>query len=151
MEKAPKEVNILDYKKIYTSEAIALLVMIMINQVILGTPQNIIVNSASGAWLNVIMCSIIALLLALLITKLFKKFSGMDILDISEFVGGTTLKIIVSIVFFLLFFLTSILCLRYIAETLILIYFKNTNILFLLLLFIIGIVTANRKNFVRYS
>ena len=141
----------MDYKKIYTSEAIALLVMIMINQVILGTPQNIIVNSASGAWLNVIIGSIIALLLALLITKLFKKFSGMDILDISEFVGGTTLKIIVSIVFFLLFFLTSIICLRYIVETLILIYFKNTNILFLLLLFIIGIVTANRQNFVRYS
>ena len=137
----------MDSKKICTAEAIALLVMIMINQVILGLPKTIIVNSGSGAWINVIVISIIAIFLAVLITKLFKKFPASDILDVSELVGGKILKIIVSIIFFSLFFLTSIICLRYIVETLILIYFKNTNILFLILLFVIGIIIANRKSF----
>ena len=49
-------------QKIGTIEAIALIVIIIINQIILNLPNTIITSTGSSSWLNVIYITIIAII-----------------------------------------------------------------------------------------
>ena len=86
-------------QKIGTIEAIALIVTIIINQIILNLPDVIISTTGSSSWINVIYISIIAIIFCALICKLFKPFNSNDILDVSEYLGGKVLKFIIGIAF----------------------------------------------------
>ena len=100
-------------QKIGKLEAISIVVMITINQIILNLPNAIIINNGSSSWLNVIYISIIAIIFCLFVCKLFKPFPSKDILDISQYVGGKLLKTIIGILYILFFiFITSILLRR---------------------------------------
>ncbi len=127
-------------QKIGKFEAIALIIMITINQIIFNLPNTIIMNTGSSAWLNVIVISIVAILFCLLICKLFKSFPTQDIVDISEYLGGKTLKTIVGILYILFFIFVAGIFLRYLSSSLKLIYFEKSPIVFLLLLFLIPVV-----------
>lgn len=127
-------------QKIGKFEAIALIIMITCNQIIFNLPNAIITNTGSSAWLNVIFISIIAILFCLLICKLFKKFSTQDIIDISEYLGGKILKIIVGILYIAFFIFIAGIFLRYLSSSLKLIYFEKSPIVFLLLLFLLPVI-----------
>ncbi len=131
-------------QKIGKFEAIALIIMITINQIIFNISNTIIINTGSSAWLNIIIISIVAILFCLLICKLFKKFLSQDIVDISEYLGGKVLKTIVGILYVLFFIFLAGIFLRYLASSLKLIYFEKSPITFLLLLFLIPIVLTVR-------
>ena len=124
-------------KKVGKVEAIGLMVMIMINQIILNLGNVLILATGSSAWINIIYISILAVLFTLLICKLFQPFENADILDVSEFLGGKFLKIIIGIVYILFFLFLSALLLRYLTSSLKLIYFNNSPLVFLLLFFIV--------------
>lgn len=141
----------MDLIKLSKIEAIALIVIVMINQVIVGTPKNILASNSSGALINVIVISIIALIIVFFINFLFKAFNNLDIIDISEYLGGKTLKAFLSISFMLLFLLSSITCLYCMSESLKIIYFQNSSIAFIALFFIFGMIFANRKGFTTIS
>lgn len=127
-------------QKIGKLEAISLLIMITITQIIFNLPNTIIVNTGSSSWLNVIYISIIALIFCLLICKLFKPFTNYDIIDISEYLGGKILKIIISILYIAFFIFSASIILRYFTSSLKLIYFENSPLVFLILLFLIPVV-----------
>ena len=127
-------------QKIGKFEAIALVVIVTINQIIFNLPNTIIINTGSSAWLNVIYISIIAILFCLLICKLFKKFPTQDIVDISEYLGGKVLKLIIGLLYILFFIFISGIFLRYMAISLKLIYFEESPIVFLLLLFLVPVI-----------
>ena len=78
--------------KIGTLEAIMLVLTIVVTHTILSLPKEILYKTKSASIVNLIYVSIIAILLAYLIFKLLKNFSGLDIVDISEFLGGKWLK-----------------------------------------------------------
>ena len=78
-------------------EAIILVVAIVINHIILGLPRSIVAEHVSASILNVIYISAIVLILIFFISKLLEHFPGLDIIDISEFLGGKILKIGISI------------------------------------------------------
>ncbi len=61
-------------QKIGNIEAIALVITIMINHIILNLPKSIIQSTSSGAIINVIFISLAALLIAYLICQLLKNF-----------------------------------------------------------------------------
>lgn len=130
-------------EKIGYIEAISIITLVIINKVILILPKEIISNTGSSAWLNTLYVSIIAVLLAWLISFLFKKFQGLDILDVSEFLGGNTLKTIIGILYVLLLLLVPIFVLRNFAETLKTIYFRTSPFIFILLFFIVCTTIAN--------
>ena len=129
-------------QKIGTIEAIALIVIIIINQIILNLPNAIIINTGSSAWINVVYISIIAIIFCALICKLFKPFNSNDILDISEYLGGKVLKVIIGIVYFAFFIFIAGILLRYLANSIKLIYFEETPIIFLLLFFLFPTIIA---------
>lgn len=126
-------------QKIGKFEAIALIVMVTINQIIFNLPNVIITSVGSSAWINVIIISIIAFLLCFLILKLFKDFPSQDIVDISEYLGNRPLKVIIGMLYILFFIFIGAIILRYFADSLKLIYFDRTPIVFLLLLFLIPV------------
>lgn len=73
--------------KIGSIEAIALICIVMANQILINIPETIIQSTGSSAWVNVLFISAIAIGFTLLVCNLFEKFSGKDILDICEYVG----------------------------------------------------------------
>ena len=131
-------------EKIGKAEVIALYIIIISNNIIINIPTIIIDFTGTGAWLNVIYLTLICLIFILLICKFFKPFVNFDILDVSEFLGGKILKFIIAIAYFLLFMIFSAGCLRYFADNLQNIYFDNSPLIFLILLFIIPIVISCR-------
>ena len=125
--------------KISTKEAIMLIISIIISHTIVTLPATLLKNSKSGVILNVIFISILALIVAYIIYLLFKKFQGEDIIDISNYLGGPFLKNIIGVIFITYFVSTGGILLRNFAEGLKVIYFPNTNILYIILSFIITI------------
>lgn len=123
--------------KIGTVSAIFLIITIMINHIILNIPKIILQEENSTSLLNIVYISILAILLTLLICKLFKKFPGSDILDISNFLFGKWFKFLVGLLFIIYLLSTSSVILRDFSEGLKIIYFKRTQIYFLLALFLL--------------
>lgn len=133
--------------KLGTIEAIMLILTIVVAHSVLSMPTNILSSYKSASILNVIYISIIAIGIAYLIYKLLKNFPSMDIIDISELVGGKFFKNIVGIVFIIYFILSASLMLRNFCESIQILYFPMTNITFIMALIIIAICIANRLDF----
>ena len=89
--------------KIGNKEAIALLITIAFNQIIIFGVKFIINNTSSASLLNLLYLSIIILIFTSLICFLLNKFPSFDLLDISDYLGGKILKWIVGILFFIYF------------------------------------------------
>ena len=123
--------------KIGTSEAIAFLTIIIVNFIVLDGAKSVIITTSSSAILNVIYVSAISLLLSYFLFKLLNKFPTFDMLDISNFLGGKLLKLIIGIIFFLYFIFLSATLLKNFAFSLQTIYYPFTNIFFIVLLFLL--------------
>ena len=66
--------------------------------VFLNFPRSMVEIGGTAGWIVTVYISAIALLLFMLITKLYKGFEGKDLLDISEIIGGGILRVIVGLV-----------------------------------------------------
>ena len=93
--------------KLSKYECIALLIVVMTNKLILNIPYNIIELTKSGSIINVLYIGLINFIFLVIVLKLLKPFSNLDIIDISNFLGGTLLKVIISILSILLFLLAA--------------------------------------------
>ena len=133
--------------KIGTMEAIMLVLTIIITHTISSLPREILVSTKSAAIINLIFVSILAILFSYLIVRLMKNFGGCDIIDISEYLGGKVFKNIVGIIFILYFLVSSSLLLRNFCESIKIIYYPMTNIIFIIALFILAVCVANRLDF----
>lgn len=130
--------------KIGIFESISLIVIVMLNNIVLNVPKEIINSTSSGAWLNVIFLTIICVGFVLIICKLFKKFPYMDIIDISEFVGGKLLKILIGTSFIALFALLNGTAIRIFVGILQVSFLNNSPIIFITAFFLIGTIVANK-------
>lgn len=133
--------------KIGTVEAIMLVLITIVTHTISSLPREILVLTKSATIINLIFVSILAILFSYLIVRLMKNFAGSDIIDISEYLGGKLFKNIIGIIFILYFLISSSLLLRNFCESIKIIYYPMTNILFILTLFIIAVCCVNRLDF----
>lgn len=133
--------------KIGTLEAIMLILTIVVTHTILSMPRNILVSTKSASIINLIFVSILAIFISYFIVKLMKKFPGSDLIDISEYLGGKVFKNIIGIIFILYFIISASILLRNFAESLKIIYYPMSNIIFIISLFIIAMCAANRLDF----
>lgn len=129
--------------KIGTIEAIFIILTIVISHSILSLPKNLINQTNSATILNIIYLTVIAVLFAYFIYRLMKNFSGADIVDISEYVGGKFLKNIIGGIFIIQFIVCSSMLLRNFCEGIQLIYFSMTDIIFIISIFIVGMCICN--------
>lgn len=134
-------------QKISTISAIILTLSIVVSYITSSLPRTFINETKSATLLNIIYNTIIVLFIILLVCKLFKKFPGLDILDISKFLGGNILKNIVGGLFIAYFIISSSLMLRNFCEALGIVYYPSTSYIFIILMFIIAILLTNNLSF----
>ena len=134
-------------QKIGKFEAIGLIIMIIINQIILNLASYLVSSSGSSSWINMLYVGFLAILFCILINKLFKPFNSSDILDVSELLGGKFLKITIGIIYILFFIFFAGFSLRHISAFIKSIYFEDTPLIYLLLFFVIpaGIIAKLRN------
>ncbi len=130
--------------KIGKIEALALLITVINNAIIINLPSAILNTSGTGSWINIIVTTILLLFFTLLICKFFKLFISCDILDVSEFLGKKILKIIVGVLYIFLFLFVSAMYLRYFSNTLQILYYNDTPLVFLIILLLIPIVITSK-------
>lgn len=129
--------------KVKNWEAICSIVILMINKLILNIPYYIVKLVGNGAIVNVIYIGIIDFFILLIIIKLIDNFQSLDLMDISDFLGGHTLRNVVGLMAIVLFYLVSFITLLDFCNVLHNIYFSNFSIIYILFFFIIGVAIAN--------
>lgn len=142
----------MNYSKLGNIEAICLIIVIFVNHIVLNLPQMILNNSGNASILNTIYILILVLLFAMLILKLLKKFIGLDIIDISEYLGGKPLKILIGVLCIIYLIFETVFLTRMFSQNLLLVYFPSYPISFILFLFLFIGVVANiigRKSIIK--
>lgn len=134
----------MNYSKIGSVEAIALIVVVILNHIVLNLPKNLINSCGSSTPLNVVFVSILLFAFLYIVIKLFNNFKGNDILDVSEFLGGKILKTIIGILFAVYFIIICGTQLRNFCEILKVVYFPRISIYFLVLVFLVVAIIANK-------
>ena len=137
----------MDKNKIGNLEAIALIFTVVINHTILSLSKDIVSSTKSAAILNTLYIGIIAIIIGFIICKLLKKFSGLDIIDICDFLGGKILKNIIGILFLCYFIFSAAVLLNQFSNSLQVIYYPATNIFFIISLFVIFVSIVCSLNF----
>ena len=129
--------------KLTSKEAISLICIVSLCQLILNIPKIIINSCSTGSIINVLYISLITLILCIMFFKILKNFPSNDIIDISEKLGGNILKFIISVIFILFFILLILVAISDFSYLLKCIYFQNAPLSFILLFFISAILFAN--------
>ena len=133
--------------KIGTVEAIFIMLSVVVARATLSLSKSLVSLTNSSTIINIVFISIIAIILGLLICKLIKSLGNGDIIDISEYLGGKVLKNIVGTIFIINFVVCSSMLLRNFCEGLEIVYFQMTDIIFVILLFVIGMCIVNHLGF----
>ena len=133
--------------KITTVQAIMLVLVICLTPSILSLPKNLIETTRSSILINIVYVTLIAILIAILIYKLIKNFSGYDIIDISEYLGGKTFKSIIGTIFITYFLTSSAILIRNFSECLKLVYYPMTSVVFIIFAFIIATCLSAKLDF----
>lgn len=138
----------MENSKLENLEAIAFLVIVSINSMILSTSEALVTTCASASLLNVLFITLLAIGITLIFCLLFKPFLGKDLLSISEFLGGKFFKILVGLLFVIYFAFRASLFLKEISDCLQIVFFPMTNIIFIVALFCIatGIIMFQKNN-----
>ena len=123
-------------------EAIMLTVIGMVTQIFLGFPRATAESAGTAGWIQVIYAAGIVFVLFTIIAKLYASFPGKDLLDISEFIGGNVLRILVGFILLAYFMLIMSLVLREFGEDMKVIALNESPISFVMLFFLIGMIFA---------
>ncbi len=125
--------------KLNNFEAIAIIITITITHSILTLPKSIMQPVSSAALLNIIYVSILAIIISFIIYKLLSKFNGLDIIDISEILGGKFLKRVVGFAFLAYILFVSSVLLRTFSHCLRIVYYPMTDLIFIIAIFAVSI------------
>lgn len=131
-------------------EAISLIIIITATGIILNIPEYLVDLTGTGTITNILYIALIGLILCFIIYKLLKNFPSMDILDITESLGGNFLKFIISAIFIIFFILSTVLAISNFTYLIKSLYFSNYPTLFILLFFIAVILFSNLRRIQSY-
>lgn len=137
--------------KLTVPESVCLILTVFVAHSLVLLPLDILSTTKSATIINLIYVGIIALLIGLLIYKLFKIFPGQDILDVSDFLGGKTFKTIIGFIFIFYFLFSSATLVRNFSEGLKTIFYPMTNLLFIVLAFTITSCISNKFEFATHA
>lgn len=128
--------------KIGNKEAIALLVTIAFNHIIMNITKSIVDLTASASLLNILYISIITIIFTSIICYFLNKFPTLDLIDISEYLGGKVLKWIIGLLFVGYFIFFAGVLLHLFSYCLEIIYFQLVKIIYIVALLVIAAVVA---------
>lgn len=134
-------------------EAITLLINLICAKIFLYFPRMMVEDAGTAGWIMTIFISIIIIIYYSVLIKLYKKFEGKDILDISEIAGGRVLKVLMGLTVSGILFYSAILILREFSEDFKVIILPNSPLSYIMSFFIICVVIGSFLGFeaiVRY-
>lgn len=128
----------MDNTKIGNKEAIALIITITFNHILLNITKTIVETTASASLLNILYIGIIALIFTCIICYFLNKFPTFDLIDISDYLGGTVLKWIIGLFYIGYFIFFSGVLLHTFASCLQIIYFPISKLFYIVLFLVIA-------------
>ncbi|MDP4094900.1 MAG: endospore germination permease [Bacillota bacterium] len=123
-------------------EAAGLLINAISARIFLNFPRPLVESSGTAAWIQMLYVSILALIGFTIIIKLYKKFEGRDLMDISDHIGGGILRFITGIILLVTFIVVCSIILREYSENMKVIAFNVSPISFVMLFFLVGMIVA---------
>ncbi|RCX19427.1 spore germination protein (amino acid permease) [Anaerobacterium chartisolvens] len=123
-------------------EGTVLLINLICTQIILGFPRVMTEMAGTAAWITIIYVSVIMLVAFWLISKLYSRFEGMDIIDISQIAGGGILRVITGLVMTAYIMYIISIVLREFAEDMKVIILPESPISFVTLFFVAGMIVG---------
>ena len=133
--------------KLENFEAIMCLIMISIANIVLISSNILIKDTNSASLITTLFISIIAFILTLILCLLSKNFLGQTLIDISNFLGGKFLKLIIAFCFVGYFVFTISIFLKKMSDAMQTIYYPLTNTVFINALFCLSCgIIASLKN-----
>lgn len=124
-------------------EAVTLLINLICTKLFLYFARMTVEDAGTAGWIMTVYISLLALIMYVVLIKLFKKYEGKDILDIAEIAGGKLFKIIAGLVVSgSLFYLTSVV-LREFSEDMKVVSLPVSPLSYIMIFFIIGVVAAS--------
>lgn len=137
----------MDNVKIGNKEAIALLVTITFNLIILNITKSIISLTSSASLLNILYISIITVIFTSIVCYFLNKFPSYDLIDISNYLGGNILKWTIGIAYIVYFVFWAGIFLHLFSSFLQIIYFPTAKLFYISLFFLIAsILSCNMKH-----
>ena len=132
----------MDNTKVGNKEAIALLLTITFNHIILNVTKSIIDVTLSASLLNILYIGIITIIFTCIICYFLKKFPTFDLIDISRYLGGDLLKWIIGLAYIAYFVFFGGILLHLFSSFLQIIYFPMTKLFYIILIFIIATILS---------
>lgn len=126
--------------KFGTFETVSLLINAICARVFLNFPRNIIENSGTAAWIQIIYVSIIAVIFFTIIQRLYLDFENKNIIEIAELAGGSAGRVIVGMIMILLLLYICPVILREYAENMKIIALSASPISFVIMFFVAGMI-----------
>jgi len=126
--------------KIGNFEAVCLVLNMTALKTMLDFPRTVAQDAGTAGWLMTLLVSAVVVVLFSVISHLYRKFAGYDILDVGKTAMGNIGKMIAGILFMLQFLLIIPVVLREFAEDFKVISLPSTPISLILLLFCTGMV-----------
>ncbi len=135
-------------EKIKTLEAISILTILSITNIILSSSQYLLKDCNSASLLNSVYITVIATIITAIFCLLLKSFSNKNLLNISDSLGGKVLKTIVGLVFAGYFIFRASILLKKLSVCLQTIYYPMTNVIFIISLFCVatGLILSLKNN-----
>ncbi len=97
-------------------ESISLLLVFICIQLYINMPRIVAEKAGTAGWILAFYVSVLALGLFMIISVLYRKYEGMDILDVTQKVFGNTIKVITGLTFMIYFLIITALVLRQCSE-----------------------------------
>ena len=98
-------------------ETASVIINALIVKVLLGLPQLLCKEVGNAAWIVALISGVIFLLLVYIIMRLYRRFPGQNILEITEAMGGKRLKTVVAVLIILPLLFKGAITLRLAADT----------------------------------
>lgn len=130
--------------KIGFMEALSVLLIVVFAHLILLLPKIIIEDQGTSSIINIIYVTLLALFAIYVLNLLYKKFKGMDILDVSGFLFGNKFKFLIGLIYIAHAIFIASLLLRNTAENLKTTYFQNTPTPYIAFFMLVGVAYVNR-------
>jgi spore germination protein (amino acid permease) len=128
--------------KIGNKEAIALLVTIAFNHIIMNITKSIIDLTASASLLNILYIGIITVIFISVICYFLNKFPTLDLIDISEYLGGKVLKWLIGLLFVGYFIFFAGILLNIFSTFLEITHFQSVKAIYVVGLFVIAAIVG---------
>jgi len=123
-------------------EAACILLNLVSTKIILDFPRTASEDAGTAAWIMILLDSAVVYLLFLLITRMYKKFAGKDLLDVSEKALGKTGKTVFGIIYLAQFMYVTSIVLRQFAEDIKVISLSTTPVSIVILMFSAGMIVG---------